>query len=124
MIVYCCNDLIFATKIRSTAETLGIVTRPVRNSAMLDARLHRVDDGKPHAPVSAVMVDLDCGEDGIALITQTKTHDAAIPVIAFGSHVAAELLQAARRAGADKVLPRSAFTTQLPALLQQHQAAT
>lgn len=122
MIVYCCNDLIFATKIRSTADSLGVLTRPVRNSAMLDARLHTVDDGKPNEPVSAVMVDLDCGEDGISLITQAKAHDSAIPVVAFGSHVATELLRAARDAGADTVLPRSAFTVKLPALLLEHQA--
>lgn len=122
MIVYCCNDLIFATKIRSTADALGVLTRPVRNADMLTARLNRVDDGKPNDPVGALMVDLDCGEAGIALITQSKAHDATVPVIAFGSHVATELLRAARDAGADEVMPRSAFTAQLPALLQKYQS--
>ncbi len=42
-----------------------------------------------------------------------------IPVIAFGAHVDAENLMAARSAGADLALARSAFAKDLPAILQQ-----
>lgn len=120
MIVYCCADLIFATRIRSTAESLGLTTRPVRNAEMLRKRLEQEDDGKPNEPVSALMLDLDTGEEGLPLIDQTKEHDPTIPVIAFGAHVAVDLLEAARAHGADTVMPRGAFTTQLPALLRQY----
>src|SRR5690606_11822589 len=85
MIVYCCADLIFATKIRGTAEALGLPTRPVRNAEMLDARLQRVDDGKANEPVTALFLDLDTGEDGLLLIDRVKAFDPAIPVLAFGS---------------------------------------
>jgi len=40
-------------------------------------------------------------------------------VVAFGSHVAAEVLQAARQRGADFVMPRSMFSASLPALLEK-----
>ncbi|MFA9478217.1 hypothetical protein ACERK3_07895 [Phycisphaerales bacterium AB-hyl4] len=120
MIVYCCADLIFATRIRATADSLGLVTRPVRNPDMLRSRLDQIDDGKPNAPVTALLLDLDTGEPGLALIEQVKQHDPAIPVVAFGAHVATELLAAARERGADSVMPRGAFTSQLPALLQQY----
>ena len=42
-----------------------------------------------------------------------------IPVICFGSHVDSETLLAARSAGADLVLARSAFTKELPEILQR-----
>jgi CheY-like chemotaxis protein len=118
MIVYCCADLIFATKVRSTAESLGIVTRPVRDADMLQKRLDRVDDGKANEPVTGLIVDLDTGAAGLDMIDQVRAHDAGIPVVAFGSHVAADQLNAARARGANPVLPRSAFTARLPELLQ------
>lgn len=116
MIVYCCADLIFATKVRSTAESLGLASRPARDAAMLANRLNRVDDGKGCDAVTGVVIDLDVPE-AAALVRQVKAHDAALPVVAFGSHVATAVLDAARDAGADAVLPRSAFTLQLPQLL-------
>ncbi len=122
MIIYCCRDLIFATKIRATAEALGVVTRPVRDARMLQHRLERVDDGKANDPVTAFMLDLDTGDDGLALLEQVKRFDPAIPAIAFGSHVATDLLRDARERGADLVLPRSAFTARLPELLTEHRA--
>lgn len=120
MIVYACSDLFFATRIGSTAETLGVVSRSVRDATALAQRLDRVDDGKANEPVGALMVDLDLGDTALALIEQAKAHAAAPVVIAFGSHVATELLNAARAAGADQVLPRSAFTAKLPGLLEQY----
>jgi CheY-like chemotaxis protein len=118
MIVYCCADLIFATKVRSTADSLGIVTRPVRDAPMLQKRLDRVDDGKPNEAVTALLIDLDTGDAGLALIEQAKRHDATLPVIAFGAHVAVEILEAARQRGADEVMPRGSFTRNLPQLLE------
>jgi hypothetical protein len=42
----------------------------------------------------------------------------SIHVIGFYSHVDRELREAALAAGLDQVLPRSAFTVRLPALLE------
>jgi len=41
------------------------------------------------------------------------------PVLGFASHVAAETIAAARGAGCDEVLARSAFTRRLPELLRK-----
>jgi DNA-binding NarL/FixJ family response regulator len=119
MIVYACQDLIFATKIRSTAEAVGVASRPARDAEALRKRLERVDDGKLNEPVTGVLIDLELGETGLDLLRQVKAHDANTPVVAFGSHVAAEVLQAARQGGADFVLPRSAFTANLPSILER-----
>ena len=120
MIIYACSDLFFATRIRSTADSLGVVTRPVRDGEALQRRLDQVDDGKANDPVRAVMVDLELGEAAVSLIRQAKQHTASPTVIAFGSHVAKDVLQTARTAGADQVLPRSAFTVELPGLLEAY----
>ena len=119
MIVYCASDLIFATKIRSTADAMGVPSRPVRDGDMLQKRLDRLDDGKCNEPVTAFFVDLDTGDDGITLIKQLKQSSSSAMVIAFGSHVAVELLDSAKAAGSDYVLARSQFTEQLPQLIQQ-----
>ncbi|MGH9451043.1 MAG: hypothetical protein ACRD11_10955, partial [Terriglobia bacterium] len=46
----------------------------------------------------------------------------SIPVIGFLSHVQADLATAAREAGCDVVMARSAFATQLPQLLRRYAA--
>jgi hypothetical protein len=123
MIVYACADLIFASKVGSTAEALGIVSRPARDAAALQRRLLRVDDGKGHDPVAGVVIDMDLGDVALALIRQAKAAPAETgggpTVVAFGSHVATELLGAAREAGADIILPRSQFSANLPAILER-----
>lgn len=118
MIVYCTHDLIFATKIRSTADALGVVSRPARNADMLAARLACLDDGKGNEPVTGVLVDLEMGEAGLNLVRQARNHASAPAVVAFGSHVAADLLAAAESAGAHQVMARSRFSATLPAMLQ------
>jgi CheY-like chemotaxis protein len=119
MLIYACADLIFSTRIRAACDDLKTVSRPARNLDMLSARLNRVDDGKPNFPVSCVMIDLDLGDDALGLIRAVKAHDANIPVVAFGAHVAVELLQAAKEAGADFVMPRGVFTAQLSTLISR-----
>ena len=110
MRVYCCSDLIFATKIRSTAEAVGAPTRPAREAEKLGTLLEEED-------VALVLVDLELDE-AESLIRQAKDHASQPRVIAFGAHVARERLQAAEAAGADRVMPRSTFTQELPELLQ------
>ncbi len=124
MVIYCCPDLIFATKIRATADALGVITRPARDAQALQNRLEQVPDGRANDPVTGVMIDLDLGDDALAFIQQVKRHDAAIPVIAYGSHVLVEQLAAAREAGANDVLTRGRFTAELPRLLQTMGSST
>ena len=117
MIVYCCADLIFATKVRSTCDALGSVSRPARNAEMLQKRLDRVDDGKPNDAVSLLLIDLDLGEPALELIRQARTHDADLTIIAWGPHVAVDLLKAAGQAGATQVMTRGSFTSNLPEII-------
>ncbi len=131
MILYLAADLLWASKIKATADALGLSCRPVRNMEMLEARL-------ADSPVKALIVDLDVAEMALAMIGRVKQRgvgrqasgigknqdeaaasspdahgpapDASpIRVLAFGPHVEKNTLQAARDAGADEVLTRGAF---------------
>ncbi len=132
MIVFCAADLIWATRIKSTADALGIPCRPVRNLDMLEARL-------ADSPVRSLIVDLEAGPhvfDLIRRVRQLQSDPRSVPVpadpppnapgkenspihiLAFGPHVAVDLFQQARAAGADALLARGAFNSRLPQLLQ------
>jgi hypothetical protein len=111
MVVYCASDLLWATKIKSTADALGVPCRPVRSLQMLEDRLQ-------DSPVRALIVDLENTEVALPMIERARARrGAAIHVVAFGPHVSVEALTAARAAGADTVLTRGAFHRSLPELL-------
>lgn len=98
-------DLIWASKIKATAGSLGLACRPVRNLEMLDARL-------ADSPVRSLILDLDVAEMAMQMLGRVKGQGATSPgirVLAFGPHVAREELHAAKQAGADEVLTRGAF---------------
>ena len=120
MIVACCTDLIFATKIRSTAQHVGVPFRSANNLAAITARLDRVDDGQLNEPVTGLLIDLELGDMALSIIESVKDKFPGVPVIAFGSHVAVDVLKAARERGADAVMPRSQFAAKLPELLQEY----
>lgn len=120
MIIYCCVDLIFSTKIRSTAEHLGVPARPAHNTQMLCDRLEQVDDDRLNDPVTAVLIDLELGNLALDMIKQVKGHDPSIPVATFGSHVETSVLQTAHKHGADTVMARSQFVDQLPKMIRQY----
>jgi len=112
------NDLIFETKIRSTAQALGIETlvlrlegTVVRSLAALAAELDRV---RP----SLLIVDLNTA--GVDAVAAGNLHMPRPYVVAFVSHVDQDLAKQAAEAGADQVLPRSRFTIELPRILQTH----
>jgi CheY-like chemotaxis protein len=119
MILYGCQDLIFSTKIRSTAESLGIATRAV--SAPGQLATIESDTG---AAIGAIMIDLDLGDTALALIDAAKANLPDTTIIAFGAHVAKDVLDSAKAHGAHQVLPRSAFTQKLPELLEAHSSGT
>ena len=105
-------DLIFATKIASTARSLGVEVVNVRTLDQLTERLSSNHD-------ALVLIDLEAPDlDPIHAIELCKQSEHQPRTIAFGSHVRTDLIGAARRAGADEVLARSGFVGRLPSMLQ------
>ncbi len=111
MSVVCCvvNDLIFATKIRSTAAALGVDVAIVRDRA---AMLALLDDA------ATVILDLNLdGDDAVDLIRLARARPSPPRIVAYCAHVDTDLAAAAEEAGADTVMPRSKFVAALPEIL-------
>lgn len=103
-----CDDLIFFSRVAGTARASGLVVKQARTpTALLD--LARKE------PPGGVILDLQAeGLDLSALLAGLRAACPVMPTtVAFGSHVEAETLRAARAAGCDRVLPRSKFVEEL-----------
>jgi CheY-like chemotaxis protein len=114
------DDLFFRSKVRTTAKHLGI---EITFAATSDDMLAQAKSLQP----TLVIFDLNSQKmDAIATIAALKADAATsgVPTIAFASHVHTELIAAARAAGADNVLPRSAFAGRLADILQAGGAKT
>jgi len=109
------DDLIFATKIREAARQTGVVVDVVGGAKFRAALETRAAE----ETIEGVIVDLSSAA-ALDMIGALK-HEArtrSLPVIGFVSHVAADVIAAARAVGCDQVLARSAFTKQLPEILR------
>jgi len=108
------SDMLFASKIRGTAEQLGVTVNFARNAgALFDAAKTEVPD--------LFIFDLHATHpDPFALAARLKADERlrAVPIVGFFSHVQTELQTRATEAGVDKVLPRSVFTKRLPEILK------
>ena len=107
------DDMFFASKIRATAEGLGLTVRFARN---VDAILEAARQELP----SLVICDLHsqkCDPFSIAAQLKSDAQLRAVPIIGFFSHVQTQLQQRAQASGFDRVLPRSVFSTRLPQIL-------
>lgn len=103
-----CDDLIFFSRVSGAARASGVSVRMVRTA---DDLLKAAQE----APPSGVIVDVhNPGLDLAELLAKLKEVCTTMPrVIAYGSHVEAQVLRAARQAGCDRVMPRSQFVQEL-----------
>ncbi len=106
--LFVCDDLIFTSRVTATARAKGLTVTPVRSAAEAVRRAGE-------SPPACVIVDLHtAGNDLPELLAGLRAACPTMPrVVAYGSHVNKELLQAARDAGCDVVLPRSKFAASL-----------
>ena len=107
------DDFLFRSKIRATAKHVNaeIVFAQTPDEILAQARALQP---------SLVILDLNSTKaDAVRTIAALKQDPAlaAIRAIGFASHVHADLIAAARQAGADQVLPRSAFAANLAEIL-------
>jgi PleD family two-component response regulator len=107
------EDLLFKSKISETASTLGIEASFPRNPKRLLEALQE-------SPPDLLILDLNSARFEPLALLQTIRSDVAtchVPTVGFLSHVQKDLAVAAREAGCDRIVARSAFTRDLPQIL-------
>ena len=113
MILCVVDDLMFSVKISSAAKA---VNAPIVFERLPHAVLGRVRNERP----SLVIFDLNSNRlnpiDTIAAI-KADPDLAGTRTLGYASHVQADVIGAARAAGCDEVLARSAFSDRLGAIL-------
>ena len=108
------DDILFASKIRGTAEQAGVAVAFPRSA---DGVFEII---KQQAP-SLIICDLHSQKINpieLAKSLKAKEETREIPLLGFFSHVQTELQRRAQDAGFDRVIPRSAFTTNLVEILR------
>jgi CheY-like chemotaxis protein len=107
-----CKDFIWVSRITGTAQALGLSVTPARSVEQLEKAVRQ------RAP-ACVLIDLDSPDWVVSAVVPRIQALCPHPVrfVAFGSHVDVASLRAARAAGCDPVLPRSAFAEDLAKLL-------
>jgi CheY-like chemotaxis protein len=114
------EDLFFLAKIQETARKLNVKVEFVKSEKDLLERFKQNGEEKP----SLIIFDLNnAAVKPLALIPKLKTKlKKGTSIIGFLSHVQGDLKQKAHEVGCDMVLPRSAFSQNLPQLLRRHGA--
>jgi CheY-like chemotaxis protein len=114
------DDLFFATKIQETARKLNVKVEFAKNDKDLAERMQQNGEEKP----SLIIFDLNnANAKPLTLIPKLKSKlKKGTSIIGFLSHVQGDLKQKAHEVGCDMVLPRSAFSQNLPQLLRRHGA--
>ena len=118
-ILFFIEDLFFFAKINETARKLGIKVAFVKNQPETVARiLEAPEDERP----SLIVFDLNnAAAKPLTLIPKIKSKlKRGTSVIGFLSHLQGDLKAKAVEAGCDMVMPRSAFSQNLPNLLRRH----
>jgi CheY-like chemotaxis protein len=114
------EDLFFMAKIQETARKLNVKVEFVKTDKDLMERMEQNGDEKP----SLIIFDLNLASvKPLTLIPKLKSKlKKGTSIIGFLSHVQGDLKQKAHEVGCDMVLPRSAFSQNLPQLLRRHGA--
>jgi CheY-like chemotaxis protein len=113
MILCAVDDLIFSIKISTAAKALGAEVFFERSA---DQVVPRIREKMP----TLVILDLNSATlRPLEVIAQLKADATlrSIPTLGYVSHVQTDVINAARSAGIDDVLARSAFSDQLGQIL-------
>src|SRR5262249_20301919 len=103
------TDLFFAVKISDTLKHVGYLIRTVRRLEAFHEAL------AADRPIVALVNTAARGVDWCAAIVAAR--EAAVPVIAFGSHVDLEIQEQARQAGATSVVANAKVASDLPGVV-------
>lgn len=108
------EDLLFKSKILETAKELDVEARFPRSPKKLLAALEE-------SPPELLILDLNSAHfEPLGLLKEIKSSEntSRVPVVGFLSHVQKDLAVAAKEAGCDHIMARSAFTRDLPRIIE------
>ncbi len=110
MILLLSDDLIDASKTTAVARTAGI---PIVQFKSPEGLLQALKTLIPNC----IILDLQCPGLSLTDMFAPLKNRAQPAVIAYGSHVDAARLKAAREAGCDPVMPRSKYFDSIPEII-------
>jgi hypothetical protein len=113
------DDLFFVAKIQETARKLGVKVEFVKNEKDVIARLI---GGEEADRPGLIVFDLNnANAKPLTLIPKLKTKlKRSTSIVGFLSHLQGDLKAKAVEAGCDTVMPRAAFSQNLPNLLRRY----
>jgi hypothetical protein len=113
------DDLFFVAKIQETARKLGVKIEFVKNDKESVAKLTGVEEADRPA---LIVFDLNnASAKPMTLIPKLKTKfKKSTSIVGFLSHLQGDLKAKAVEAGCDSVMPRAAFSQNLPNLLRRY----
>lgn len=109
------EDLLFRSKIGETADALGV-------EASFPRSPKKLEDAINSSPPDLLILDLNSSRfEPLDLLRTLKSDGRTkdLKTVGFLSHVQKDLAVAAKEAGCDRVMARSAFTKDLPKVLAQ-----
>lgn len=107
------EDLLFRSKIGETADALGV-------EASFPRSPKKLEDAINSSPPDLLILDLNSSRfEPLDLLRTLKSDGRTkdLKTVGFLSHVQKDLAVAAKEAGCDRVMARSAFTKDLPKVL-------
>jgi hypothetical protein len=115
------DDLFFLAKIQEVSRKLNVKVEFIKNEKEIGEREGRDEaEEKP----SLIIVDLNSTSiKPISTISKLRSRfKKSTSIVGFVSHVQGDLKVKAQEAGCDVVMPRSAFSQNLPNILRRHGA--
>src|SRR5215467_6337335 len=114
------DDLFFLAKIQEVARKLNVKVEFVKSEKEISEKYGDETEDRP----SLIIVDLNSNSiKPLPMISKLRSKfKKATSIVGFVSHVQGDLKVKAQEAGCDVVMPRSAFSQNLPNILRRHGA--
>ena len=113
------DDLFFVAKIQEVSRKLNVKVEFVKSEKEITEKT-----GDPEDKPSLIIVDLNSNSiKPLPVIAKMRSkYKKPTSIVGFVSHVQGDLKVKAQEAGCDVVMPRSAFSQNLPNILRRHGA--
>ena len=114
------DDLFFLAKIQEVSRKLNVKVEFAKSEKEIGEKVGEEGDEKP----SLIIVDLNSNNiKPLSVIAKLRSKfKKSTSIVGFVSHVQGDLKIKAQEAGCDVVMPRSAFSQNLPSILRRHGA--